>query len=276
MRGYPYAYSLTLAISILLTSGSANALQLDGARMQGGLVIGQVAPWERVFLDSREVRVSPEGVFLIGFGRDAPTEVKLSVQHSDGARVEKWLSISKRQYKVSHVNGLPESKVTPKPSDVKKIFEDKAKIAHVRTLDSEESYFMTGFIWPATGRISGVFGSQRILNGKPRRPHNGVDIAAPRGTPVVAMGAGRVVMANSDMFLTGKTVMIDHGHGLTSIYIHMERITVKKGVLVSRNQQIGAIGMTGRATGPHLHWGVSLFDTKLDPALVVGSIKDVN
>ena len=135
---------------------------------------------------------------------------------------------------------------------------------------------MTGFIWPATGRISGVFGSQRILNGEPRRPHNGIDIAAPRGTPVVAMGAGRVVMANSDMFLTGKTVMINHGHGLTSIYIHMDRITVKRTDLVSRGQQIGAVGMTGRATGPHLHWGVSLFNTKLDPALLVGSMEGVN
>ena len=177
---------------------------------------------------------------------------------------------------MSHVNGLPESKVTPKPSDMKKIREDNAKIARIRKLDSAEAHFMTGFIWPATGRISGVFGSQRILNGKPRRPHNGIDIAAPQGTPVVAMAEGRVAMAKSDMFLTGKTVMIDHGHGLNSIYIHMDQITIKSGDLVSRGQQIGTVGMTGRATGPHLHWGVSLFNTKLDPALLVGSMDGVN
>ena len=276
MRGNSSAYCLVLVTFFLLASETASALQLDGARTQGGLVIGRVAPRERVFLDSREVRVSPDGVFLIGFGRDAPSEVKLLVQNRDGVRVEKRLSISKRSYKVSHVNGLPESKVTPKPSDMKKIREDNAKIARVRKLDSAEAHFMTGFIWPATGRISGVFGSQRILNGKPRRPHNGIDIAAPRGTPVVAMAEGQVALANSDMFLTGKTVMINHGHGLTSIYIHMDRITVKRADLVSRGQQIGAVGMTGRATGPHLHWGVSLFNTKLDPALLVGSMEGVN
>lgn len=276
MRGNSSAYCIALAASLLLASGNSSALQLNGARTQGGLVIGRVAPRERVFLDSREVRVSPDGVFLIGFGRDAPSEVKLLVQNRDGVRVEKRLSISKRSYKVSHVNGLPESKVTPKPSDMKKIREDNAKIARVRKLDSAEAHFMTGFIWPATGRISGVFGSQRILNGEPRRPHNGIDIAAPRGTPVVAMAEGQVALANSDMFLTGKTVMINHGHGLTSIYIHMDRITVKRADLVSRGQQIGAVGMTGRATGPHLHWGVSLFNTKLDPALLVGSMEGVN
>ena len=276
MRGNSSAYCIALAASLLLASGNSTALQLNGARTQGGLVIGRVAPRERVFLDSREVRVSPDGVFLIGFGRDAPSEVKLLVQNRDGVRVEKRLSISKRSYKVSHVNGLPESKVTPKPSDMKKIREDNAKIARVRKLDSAEAHFMTGFIWPATGRISGVFGSQRILNGQPRRPHNGIDIAAPRGTSVVAMAEGQVALANSDMFLTGKTVMINHGHGLTSIYIHMDRITVKSADLVSRGQQIGAVGMTGRATGPHLHWGVSLFNTKLDPALLVGSMEGVN
>ena len=276
MRGNSSAYCIALAASLLLASGNSTALQLNGARTQGGLVIGRVAPRERVFLDSREVRVSPDGVFLIGFGRDAPSEVKLLVQNRDGVRVEKRLSISKRQYNVSHINGLPESKVTPKPSDMKKIREDNAKIARVRKLDSAEAHFMTGFIWPATGRISGVFGSQRILNGEPRRPHNGIDIAAPRGTPVVAMAEGQVALANSDMFLTGKTVMINHGHGLTSIYIHMDRITVKRADLVSRGHQIGAIGMTGRATGPHLHWGVSLFNTKLDPALLVGSMEGVN
>ena len=261
MRGNSSAYCIALAASLLLASGNSTALQLNGARTQGGLVIGRVAPRERVFLDSREVRVSPDGVFLIGFGRDALSEVKLLVQNRDGVRVEKR---------------LPESKVTPKPSDIKKIRADNAKIARVRKLDSAEAHFMTGFIWPATGRISGVFGSQRILNGEPRRPHNGIDITAPRGTPVVAMAEGQVALANSDMFLTGKTVMINHGHGLTSIYIHMDRITVKRADLVSRGQQIGAVGMTGRATGPHLHWGVSLFNTKLDPALLVGSMEGVN
>ena len=160
MRGNSSAYCIALAASLLLASGNSSALQLNGARTQGGLVIGRVAPRERVFLDSREVRVSPDGVFLIGFGRDAPSEVKLLVQNRDGVRVEKRLSISKRSYKVSQVNGLPESKVTPKPSDMKKIREDNAKIARVRKLDSAEAHFMTGFIWPATGRISGVFGSQ--------------------------------------------------------------------------------------------------------------------
>ena len=143
----------------------------------------------------------------------------------------------------------------------------------MRTRTTLETFFDAGFIWPVEGRISGVFGSQRILNGKPRRPHNGVDIAAPTGTPVKAMGDGIVALVHQDMFFTGKTVMIDHGLGLNSVYIHMNAITVRDGEFVTKGTQIGTVGQTGRATGPHLHWGVSWFKTHLDPALLVGPQK---
>ena len=262
-----------LAVS---TAGTAGDLTLDGELTQGGFVIGRTLPGSTVTVTGRRVRVSEDGVFLLGFGRDAANTVDLTIRHADGRKTERELAVSKRKYKISRVDGLPESKVSPPPEDLRRIKEDNAKIANVRKLDTAETFFQSGFVWPVTGRLSGIYGSQRILNGKPRSPHNGIDVAAPKGTPVAAIANGRVALTHDGMFLTGKTVMIDHGHGLTSVYIHMNQITVKSGDVVSQGQQIGTIGMTGRATGPHLHWGVSLFKTHLDPALLVGSMPEGN
>ena len=153
---------------------------------------------------------------------------------------------------------------------MKRISAEGVLINAARARDTDHAFFRGGFVWPVTGRISGVYGSQRFLNGKPRRPHLGVDIAAPTGTPIVATADGIVRIAHSDMFFTGKTVAIDHGHGLMSIYAHMSQVAVKNGQKVAKGAPIGKVGATGRVTGPHLHWGVSLFRTRLDPALLVG------
>ena len=249
----------------------AGTLALDGNMTQGGLVIGKVEPGARVTVDGGAVRVSGAGAFLIGFGRDAKPVVRLRVTHPNGTRTEKALNVAPRKYKVQRIDGLPSRQVTPtKPEDLKRIREDNAKIAAVRKLDSERSDFVSGFQWPAKGPISGVFGSQRILNGKPREPHNGVDIAAPRGSTVTAAAVGTVALVHPDMFFTGKTVMIDHGHGLSSVYVHMDEILVSQGQQIDKGTPIGTVGKTGRTTGPHLHWGVSLFKTHLDPALLAG------
>ncbi|MBT3307472.1 MAG: M23 family metallopeptidase [Alphaproteobacteria bacterium] len=266
---------LALVASVLLlafspTESVAGELGLDGPMMQGGLVTGHTEPGAQVTVDGKPVRVSKGGAFLIGFGRNAKPTSALIVRHVDGFETRKILRIKQRDYKVQRINGLPSRKVTPKPEDLARIKDDNAKIAGVRRLDTIEAGFASGFIWPATGPLSGVFGSQRILNGKPKNPHNGVDVAAPFGAPVTAAADGTVALVHPDMFYTGKTVMIDHGHGLSSVYVHMDKILVQDGQRVSKRTPIGAIGKTGRVTGPHLHWGVSLFGVHLDPSLLVG------
>ena len=188
-------------------------------------------------------------------------------------KTEKTLKVANRDYPVQRIDGLPSRQVTPLPEDLERILEDNAKIADVRAHEIDRPYFLSGFTWPARGPVSGPFGSQRILNGKPRRPHNGVDVAAPRGTSVVAGANGVVVLVHPDMFFTGKTVMIDHGHGLSSVYVHMDDIRVTQGQRVTKGTRIGTVGMTGRVTGPHLHWGVSLFGIHLDPAFLAGPME---
>ena len=264
------AFAAVLAVLTAAGTGAADTLTLEGPMTQGGLVTGRTDPGAKVTIDGHAVRVSRDGVFLIGFGRDARETARLRIVHPSGGVTERALQVRLRDYAVQRIDGLPERQVTPKPEDLARIKEDNAKIARVRARDSDRSDFASGFSWPARGTVSGVFGSQRILNGKPRRPHNGVDVAAPRGSSVVAAGDGVVALAHPDMFFTGKTVMIDHGHGLSSVYVHMDDILVRGGQPVKKGTPIGTVGKTGRVTGPHLHWGVSLFGTHLDPALLAG------
>ncbi len=261
-----------LTLICLLVSASpviaAPSLELDGQVIQGGLVIGRTAPGSRVTVDGKPVRVAADGRFLIGLGRDAPASIKVRID--DGK--PQIFRVARRNYKVQRIDGLAKRKVVPRPEDIRRIRADNASIGRVRARDTAKPYFESGFAWPLKGRLSGVFGSLRILNGKPRNPHNGVDIAAPAGTPIMAPADGVVALVARDMFYTGKTLMIDHGHGLTSVYAHMSKILVDQGEKVTRGQIIGRVGMSGRATGPHLHWGISLFSTHLDPALTAGKM----
>ena len=260
-----------IAILMSLIAGTADACEipLQGQAAQGGLVIGRVAAGTPVSVNGAPVRVSPDGLFLVGFGRDAPGSATVV---AGGMRCV--LAVEDRNYKITRIEGLPRRKVTPRAEDLKRIKADNAAIGRVRRLDTAATDFAAGFAWPLKGRVSGVFGSQRVLNGNPRRPHNGVDIAAPTGTPIRAPAPGTVALVHPDMFFSGKTVMLDHGHGLSSVYIHMSAITVKAGQRVRAGDVIGKIGMTGRATGPHLHWGISLFRTHLDPALIAGPMNN--
>ncbi len=266
--------ALFLVFLIFFLTGAipAQALELDGALTQGGLVVGRAAPGAQVAIEGRKVRVSKDGFFLMGFGRDAPAKVKLVVTRPDGGVQSRVLEVAGREYEIQRIDGLPKRQVTPNPKALLRIKADNAKIGAVRRLDTDRAYFVSGFAWPVRGRISGVYGSQRILNGKPKRPHNGVDIAAPRGEPVKAAADGAVALAHPDMFYTGKTMLIDHGHGLTSVYAHMSEILVAQGQWVAKGQVIGKVGASGRATGPHLHWGVTLKKTHLDPALLAGKM----
>jgi murein DD-endopeptidase MepM/ murein hydrolase activator NlpD len=245
------------------------AIEISGEPVQSGLLIGRGPAGVEVHVNDTRVRQSPEGLFLIGLDRDAPADLVIEVRPpSGGAKLTYRLAVKSRDYDVQRIDGLPERSVTPKPEDVARITADSNALREARQRDSVHLALLAGFVWPLEGRISGVFGSQRILNGKPRQPHRGIDIAAPSGTPVRAMAGGTVSLAAPDMFFTGRTVVIDHGHGLSSIYAHLHEIDVKPGETVEAGRIIGQVGQTGRASGAHLHWGVSLFDAFLDPALL--------
>ena len=248
---------------------AASALELEGPITQGGLIVGRAEPGARVALDGRAIRVAPDGRFLIGFGRDHSPRAGLTVTAPDGRVTRRTLAIAQRRYDIQRIEGLPPKLVTPDAETLKRIEDDRAQIRAVRSIETPEFLFGLGFAWPAAGPISGVFGSQRILNGEPRAPHLGLDIAAPEGAMVRAAAPGRVALAHEDMVLTGKTLLLDHGHGLTTSYIHLSEILVRAGESVAQGAPIGRVGKTGRTTGAHLHWGVNLFDVALDPALLV-------
>jgi len=258
-----------LAITCFAPAFAAE-VTLDRAARQGGLVLGRAAPGAEIMLDGQTVAVAADGSFALGFSRDAGPKALLSVRWPDGRSERRTLSVAKRKWRVQRIDGLPGRKVTPNAADLKRIRADSAAIRAVRDRPTPEPWFRGGFVWPALGRISGVYGSQRILNGEPRQPHLGLDIAAPAGTPVAAAADGVVALAHPDMFFTGKTVLIDHGLGVGTSYSHLSRIAVRPGQRVSKGQVIGRIGKTGRATGPHLHWGLTWNRVRLDPGLVVG------
>ena len=259
---------------LALDGARAAPLQLDGAFTQGGLVVGATAPGSSVLFDGRPVHVSAEGQFLIGFSRDAPPTATLRITAPDGAVEERQLDVSPRTYNIQRIEGLPKSMVTPSEAVWARIAADNALIADARASGTNDPWFSRGFVWPVIGPISGVYGSQRILNGEPRQPHYGVDIAMPVGTPVGAPGEGIVTLAESDLYYTGGTVIIDHGHGLSSTLMHLATVTVSVGDHVRPGDPIGTVGATGRATGPHLDWRINLFDARIDPQLVVGPMPE--
>ena len=248
---------------------AAQALTLDGHLVQGGMAIGRVDPSATVRFQDKTVRVSPEGLFVIGFSRDAKLESQIDVHHASGTVDTHPVRIDKRTYKIQRIDGLPPRKVTPSKKDLDRIGREIALVKKARKTDDPRTDFAQAFIWPVTGRISGVYGSQRILNGKPKRPHYGVDIAAPTGTPVKAPADGMVTLVHDDMFYSGGTLIVDHGHGLSTVYMHLHKVLVKEGQAVRQGDTIAQVGATGRVTGPHLHWGMNWFETRLDPSLLV-------
>jgi murein DD-endopeptidase MepM/ murein hydrolase activator NlpD len=256
-------------ITILCLPIASRAMTLSGQLKQGSMAIGNVKPGATVYFDGKQIRVSPEGVFVIGFSRDAKPKSMIEVHQPSGGIEQHPVSIEKRDYRIQRIDGLPPRKVTPSKNDLKRIREDIALVKKVRKTDDPRTDFTQSFIWPVTGRISGVYGSQRILNGKPKSPHFGVDIAVPTGTPVKAPIDGVVTMVHHDMFYSGGTLIVDHGHGVSTVYMHLHKILVKEGQRVRQGDLIAQVGATGRVTGPHLHWGMNWFETRLDPSLLV-------
>lgn len=265
-----------IMVLVLLPQLALAELQLFGSFSQGGLVQGKVAAGTRVFYGDRAIKLTDDGRFILGFGRDAKERQSLTLITPDGETLIEELELAQRDYQIERINGISQRMMAPSESDLQRIRREAVQVQQARQYDSDFADFLEPFIWPVTGRISGVYGSQRIFNGEPRRPHFGVDIAVPQGTPVVAPAGGRVRLSHPGMFFSGKTLVIDHGHGLSSSFLHLQKIFVKEGQSVSQGQKIAAVGATGRVTGPHLDWRINWFEQRLDPALLVPEMVSTN
>jgi murein DD-endopeptidase MepM/ murein hydrolase activator NlpD len=258
-----------LALPALLLARPAAAVTFpDRGLTQGGFVVGQAASGTRLALDGRAMRVAADGAFAFGFGRDHGATSMLSVAQPGQRAEERRLAIVRRQWQEQRISGLPPAQVTPDEETLARILRERERLGAARAADSALTGFAQGFIAPATGRISGVFGSRRVLNGQPRQPHYGLDFAVPTGTPMLAAAAGRVTLADSFHFF-GDLVVIDHGHGVNTLYAHLSRIDVREGQMVAKGERIALSGATGRVTGPHLHFSLSWYQVWLDPQPVV-------
>jgi Peptidase family M23 len=246
-----------------------DSVALGGKFEQGGLVMGRAEPGAHVFLAGKPVKTGPDGVFVLGFGRDAGPSVQLTIVHAGGTTEQRMLAIAARSYDIQHIDGLDQNMVTPDPATDARIKAEQQMAKTARSEFSDLQAFLGPFVWPAKGPISGVYGSQRILNGEPKAPHFGTDIAAPEGSPVVAPADGIVRLAERDFYLTGGTVILDHGHGVFTSYLHLRAVSARPGQHLKQGEILGEVGMTGRATGPHLHWGLNWGEIRLDPAQLV-------
>lgn len=242
---------------------------LSGEWKQSHWLSVQLTNAQSVSIDGKPLVIDEQGRSIFGIARDA-TEVHIHWIDQQGRSYTQSHPVIARAYHVQRINGLPNNKVNPNPKELAEIKANNQQIAQVRAHPRRLEMPQLPFIWPTSGVISSVWGSQRILNGEPRRPHFGVDIAAAAGTPIYAPADGRVVLVHPSMLLTGKTLMLDHGLGLMSIYIHMSDISVVDGDQVKQGQLIGYVGQTGRATGPHLHWGMTWRDVQIDASYLTG------
>jgi len=272
LRRLPLACFLILALLVSaapLVAQDAGDVRFPAQVQQGSLVVGKVPAGSRVQYRDRALRVSGYGTVVLGVGRDEAGPLQLDVIRADGSRHSASIAITPRDWPVERVNGVPPATVNPPPAIAERIRREQAQVTEARVRDDDRVDFGNGFIRPVEGRISGRFGRARSYNGQPGSPHSGMDIAAPTGTPVKAPAAGIVTFAGPDLYLTGGTLLLDHGHGVSSNFLHLSRIDAKVGDRVEQGQVIGAVGATGRATGPHLHWGMNWLDVRVDPQLVL-------
>ena len=245
------------------------ATLLRGAAIEGGLIIARTAAGTIVTVDDEIIPTTPDGLFIVGFHRDSDQPVTITITQPDGTSQLTVLTPEQRNYDIQRIDGLQQNMVTPPDSVFARIKSDQAAVAAARQKAATSGDFWQGIDWPVTGGISGVFGSQRILNGKPRQPHYGIDIAAPRGTPVQAPASGLVTLVR-DLYFSGWTVIINHGLGLNSTFLHMDHVLISPGDSVARGDIIGTVGSTGRSTGPHLDWRLDWQGRRIDASLVAG------
>jgi biotin carboxyl carrier protein len=264
-----WMFVVVVALGTWLQPARADDVELHGEEIQGGLIIGRAPGGATVLFNGKPLQVGAQGEFVFGFDRDAAPGDKLVVNWPDGRRFERSFSPRARKYDIQRVEGVPGKTVNPDPADLERIRQDNIAVTRARAQRLQRTDYAAGFQWPVLGRISGVFGSQRIYNGEPRQPHYGVDVAAPEGTVVRAPAAGKVTLAHDDMFFSGGTLTIDHGHGLSSSFLHLSAILVRVGQEVRPGDAIARVGATGRATGPHLDWRMNWHDRRIDPQLLV-------
>ena len=257
-----------ILILIIFTSTHLNAVEFKGKFLQGHYIIGLTDPSAQIVVDKKKVKVSKNGYFVFGIDRDRKFDLTIT-KILNGKKEKIIKKVLKRKYNIQRIDGLEESKVTPPESVYKRIKEENNKIGKARSINSDLPFFKNQFIMPVKGIISGVYGSQRILNGKPRWPHYGIDIAAKKGTMIKSSGSGIVTMAEDDLYYTGGTIIMDHGHGISTIYSHLETVLVSVNDKINKGDIIGTVGSTGRSTGPHLDFRVNWFQTRLDPMSVI-------
>lgn len=273
---------LGLFLTLLAFTQALNALPeyaLEGDFIPGGMIIGRIGTSPetdkrnflsdvKVEVNGEPVRVSPEGIFVFGLGRNASGEVELTVTQNEDSSTQRY-AVQKREYNIQRVEGVQQKHVEPPAEVMERIANENRKVARARKLDDERLDFAKPFIWPLVGPITGVYGSQRIYNGVPKSPHYGLDIAAPTGTRVVAPAAGVVTLAEPDLYFSGGTLILDHGHGVSSTFIHLHKVLVQVGDKVEQGQAVAQVGATGRATGPHLDWRMNWFSERLDPEVLM-------
>nr|WP_283630102.1 M23 family metallopeptidase [Alteromonas macleodii] len=251
-----------------LSSQEPVNIVLNGKFTQGALLRGQAPAGAKVTLNGETVQTNKDGKFVVGFEREAPLQQMLVVKLDNGQKWQRDITLEKREYNIQRIDGLEQKMVSPPAEVTARIKQDNINVANARSGNTDLDALFTRFEWPAKGVISGVYGSQRILNGVPKWPHYGLDIANETGTPVYAPVDGVVTMAD-DLYYSGNTLILDHGMRVFSTFLHMDTITVEVGETVKQGEQIGTIGSTGRSTGPHLDWRINLGNTRLDPQTII-------
>ena len=261
-----------ITVFFIFISLPVTALDIKGDWIQGGLILGKTSPKNSIQFLGRTVKVNTKGDFVVGLGRDAKPVVKLVETLPNGTTKEYTFSVVQREYKEQRIEGVPKNKVNVPEKALARIRQEIKLVKAARNVHSEREDFLQPFIWPAKGIMTGVYGSRRYYNGVPKRPHYGIDIAAPQGSPVVAPTSGIITLAHEDMYFSGGTIIMDHGHGISSTFIHLHKFHVKKGDVVKQGQLIAEIGSTGRSTGPHLDWRMNWFKQRLDPQLLMAGV----
>ena len=254
---------LLLLVAIIFST-NAFAVEFKGKFLQGHFIIGITEPGSKIIVGKKEVKVSEDGYFVFGIDRDRKFDVTIT-KITNGKKEKIIKKVLKRKYNIQRIDGLEESKVTPPEEVYQRIKAENNRIGEARAINSDLPFFKDQFIMPVKGIISGVYGSQRILNGKPKWPHYGIDIAAKKGTMIKSSASGIVTMAEDDLYYTGGTIIMDHGHGISTIYSHLQSVMVSVGDKINQGDIIGTVGSTGRSTGPHLDFRVNWFQTRLDP-----------
>ena len=259
---------ITYTLIFFFVCFNVGAVEFKGKFIQGHFIIGQTEPNSKIMIDKKEIKVSKDGFFVFGIDRDRKFDILITkISNEKKEKIVK--KVFKRKYKIQKIDGLPENKVTPPEEVYKRIKKENNAIGEARAINSDLNYFKNKFIMPLDGIITGVYGSQRILNGKPKWPHYGIDIAAKQGTHIKSSANGIVTMAEDDLYYTGGTVIMDHGHGISTIYSHLENVLVSVGDKINQGDIVGTVGSTGRSTGPHLDFRINWFQTRLDPMSVI-------